>query len=131
MSYKLTPSQYSKIDTVVSDYFNELSLHCVALIDMAGNVIVEYHNNKIRSDIYSLAALAAGNFAAVNEMAKLVGEREFSLFFHKGERESIHFSKIADMMLLISVFGPETSLGFLRLKALEVITSIEQILEGK
>jgi len=125
MDYKLSPSQYHVIDKALREYFSELGLHCAALIDMAGNIVVEYNNGKLRNDIYALAALAAGNFAAVNEMAKIVGEKEFSLFFHKGERESIHFSKINDMFLLISVFGPETSLGFLRLRANEVIKDIE------
>lgn len=128
MNYKLRQEQYSKIAKIVFNYFEELSLHCVALIDMAGNVIVEYNNGKMMTNIYSLAALAAGNFAAVNEMARLVGEREFSLFFHKGQKESIHFTKINEMFLLISIFGPETSLGFLRLKAAEVINEIEALL---
>lgn len=128
MNYKLRQDQYSKIANIVFNYFEELSLHCVALIDMAGNVIVEYNNGKMITNIYSLAALAAGNFAAVNEMARLVGEREFSLFFHKGQKESIHFTKINEAFLLISIFGPETSLGFLRLKAAEVINEVEALL---
>ena len=44
--------------------------------------------------MYSLAALAAGNFGAVDAMAKIVGEEEFSLLFHKGEDENLHFSKV-------------------------------------
>lgn len=128
MNYKLRQEQYSKIANIVFNYFEELNLHCVALIDMAGNVIVEYNNGRMLTNIYSLAALAAGNFAAVNEMARLIGEKEFSLFFHKGQKESIHFTKINDQFLLISIFGPETSLGFLRLKAAEVINELEALL---
>jgi len=129
MDYRLSPSQYHAIEKIVQEYFSELGLHCVALIDMAGNIVVEFNNGNLRNDIYALAALAAGNFAAVNEMAKIVGEKEFSLFFHKGERESIHFTKIDEYFLLISVFGPETSLGFLRLRANEVIKQIEECME--
>ena len=74
--------------------------------------------------VYSLAALAAGNFGAVNAMAKIVGEDEFSLLFHKGQDENLHFSKVNNELLLITVFGNDVSLGFLRLKIAE---SIERI----
>jgi hypothetical protein len=42
-------------------------------------------------------------------MAKLVGESEFSLLFHKGKKLSIHFSKVTDDTLLISMFNKELS----------------------
>ena len=73
------------------------------------------------------AALAAGNFAAVDAMAQLVGEQEFSLHFHKGETESIHFSKVNGDILLITIFGNDISLGFVRLKTTEVIDKIKSL----
>jgi len=79
-------------------------------------------------DIYSLAALAAGNFGAVNSMAKIIGEEEFSLLFHKGDDVSIHFSKVFQDFLLISIFGQDVSLGFLRLKVSEAIEKIKDLL---
>jgi len=55
----------------------------------------------------------------VSTMAGLIGEEEFSLLFHKGKKENIHFSKVTDEFLLITIFGKEVSLGFLRLKVAE------------
>ncbi|MCK5687368.1 roadblock/LC7 domain-containing protein, partial [bacterium] len=81
-------------------------------------------------DVYSFAALAAGNFATVDAMAKLVGEAEFSLLFHKGQESNIHFSKIDDELLLISMFGKDISLGFLRLSVVEAIEQIRKVWEG-
>jgi len=106
----------------------ELGTHCVILIDMAGNIVVSLDNGKMAQDIHSLAALAAGNFGAVSAMAKIIGEEEFSLLFHKGEKENIHFSKISDDFLLISIFGKETSLGFLRLKVAEASKKMKKVL---
>ena len=37
-----------------------LGIQSVILIDMAGNVIVNLDDGKVRHDVYSLAALAAG-----------------------------------------------------------------------
>ena len=78
----------------------------------------------------AVAALAAGNFGAVSAMAKIVGEEEFSLLFHKGATANIHFSKVMADFLLVTIFGKETSLGFLRLKVAEAIGKIKKILES-
>jgi len=77
---------------------------------------------------YPLAALAAGNFGAVSTMAQMIGEKDFSLLFHKGEHECIHFSKVESDFLLVTIFDQKISLGFLRLKVAESITKIEKIL---
>jgi len=82
-----------EIEAVLQQDLSNVGVDCIFLIDMAGNVIANLDNGEIKHDIYSLAALAAGNFAAVSTMARIIGEDEFSLLFHKGERESMHFSK--------------------------------------
>jgi len=96
---------------------------------MAGNIIANFDNGKSKHDVYSLAALAAGNFGAVNAMAKIIGEDEFALLFHKGENENIHFSKILTDYLLITIFGNDISLGLLRLKVAETVAKTKKILE--
>ena len=116
MEYTLGQQQLEDIEGILQKDFMELGVHCVVLIDMAGNIIVNLDNGAMTHDVYSLAALAAGNFGAVSAMAKIVGEKEFSLLFHKGEKENIHFSKVMDDFLLITIFGMETSLGFLRIR---------------
>ncbi len=118
-TYIFTPAQLSKIEEVLTEDLLDVGVHSVTLIDMAGNIISTMDNGENKHDIYSLAALAAGNFGAVSAMAGLIGEEEFSLLFHKGKKENIHFSKVTDEFLLITIFGKEVSLGFLRLKVAE------------
>jgi hypothetical protein len=52
-------------------------------------------------------------------MADIVGEKDFLLVFHKGEDVNIHFKSITTEYLLISIFGNDMSVGFLRLKVAE------------
>lgn len=129
MEYSLGQEELDVIEEVLQEDLIDLGVNCVFLIDMAGNVIANLDNGQIEHDIYSLAALAAGNFGAVSEMAKIIGEDEFSLLFHKGEKESIHFSKVMPEFLLVTIFGKETSLGFLRLKVAEAAGKIRNLLE--
>lgn len=124
----LDKKQFEGIEGILSEELIELGVRCVLLIDLAGNIIVNLDDGDLEHDIYSLAALAAGNFGAVSAMAKIVGEEDFSLLFHKGESESIHFSKIDDELLLVTIFGKDVSLGFLRLKVTEATKKIKEIL---
>ena len=124
----LDKKQFENIEAILSEELIELGVRCVLLIDLAGNIIVNLDDGDLEHDIYSLAALAAGNFGAVSAMAKIVGEEDFSLLFHKGESESIHFSKIDDELLLVTIFGKDVSLGFLRLKVTEATKKIKAIL---
>jgi len=128
LTYSLGQVELDGIEEVLKTDLIDVGVHCVFLIDMAGNIIASLDNGKNQHDIYSLAALAAGNFGAVSTMAKIIGEEEFSLLFHKGQKESIHFSKVLTDFLLITIFGQEISLGFLRLKVAEAIEKIKETL---
>jgi len=128
LEYSLGQEQLDRIEEILRQDLVDLGVHCVFLIDMAGNVIVDLDNGNIKHDVYSIAALAAGNFGAVSAMAKIIGEKEFSLLFHKGKKENIYFSKVMTDFLLITIFGKETSLGFLRLKVTQAIRKIGKIL---
>jgi predicted regulator of Ras-like GTPase activity (Roadblock/LC7/MglB family) len=120
--------QLDGIERILRKDLVDLGVHSVILIDMAGNIIAQLDNGEMNHDVYSLAALAAGNFGAVSAMAKIIGEEEFPLLFHKGEKRNIQFSKVTPEFLLVTTFGKEISLGFLRLKVAESIKKIEQIL---
>ena len=128
MNYGIvSQEQIEQIDAILTDKLIKLGVDCVIVIDMAGNIITAKDNSENKYDVYSFAALAAGNFATVDAMAKLVGEEEFSLLFHKGQESSIHFSKIDEELLLISMFGQDISLGFLRLNVVDVIEQIKRL----
>ncbi len=130
MTYTLDQTHVEGIEEILQDYLPEAGIHCVILIDMAGNIIAEHESGETKHDIPALAALSAANFGAVNAMAKIVGEEEFSLLFNKGEKENIHFSRVMDEFLLVCIFDNEVSLGLLRLKVANAIGKITEILKG-
>jgi predicted regulator of Ras-like GTPase activity (Roadblock/LC7/MglB family) len=124
-------SQLDAIDSAILTNLIESGIDHVIFMNMAGNTIAKHNNGKSRLDSTAFAALAAGNFAAVDAMAKLVGESEFSLLFHKGEKLSIHFSKVNEETLLITMFNKDIALGLVRLKVAETVKEIIHILDDK
>ena len=120
--------QFELIERILGEELIDLGVQNVLLIDLAGNILISLDDGKTNHDVYSLAALAAGNFGTVNAMAEIVGEKEFSLLFHKGTTENIYFSKVNEELLLIIIFDNEISLGFLRLKVAEAIKKIQTLI---
>ena len=127
MIHSLDQDQLEKTEKILITYLINNGVNSCLVVDMAGHIIANARNDECKHDVYSLAALAAGNFGAVNAMAQVVGEEEFSLLFHKGQDENLHFSKVNEELLLITTFGNEVSLGFLRLKIAESLEKIREI----
>ena len=67
-------------------------------------------------DPTSLAALTAGNVAATDGLAKLLGETGFATLFHEGEHDSLHINVIAGKAILVVIFDEHSSLGLVRLR---------------
>ncbi|MEN6464953.1 MAG: roadblock/LC7 domain-containing protein [Syntrophaceae bacterium] len=131
MNLVLGRAQLDSIDAILTENLLGIGAQTAILIDTAGNIVVVAGNGSGSPDVYSLAALAAANFGAMNSMAQIIGEHEFSLLFHKGQRENIHLSKVNDNFLLLNIFNNQVSLGFLRLKVTKVIEELLGILEGE
>jgi len=126
----LNPEQLDRIENILQTDLMGVGVHCVVLLDMAGNIIANFDNKKVKFDVYSLAALAAGNFGAVSTMAQMIGEEEIFLLFHQGKNENIYFSKVLADFLLVIIFGHDLSLGFIRLKVAEAIEKMAKFLES-
>jgi len=79
-------------------------------------------------DTTSLAALAAGAFASTREIARLVGEPEFTVLFHQGKRQHVHVNIAGEYGLLMTLFGDETTVGLVRLCARKACLRIQSAL---
>lgn len=121
----------AKLDAIRAQMENNLiaaGIHSVLLVDSAGNIIASCGEHMQGIDIISLAALTAANFAATSQIARIIGEEDFSLLFHKGKKDSIHFAKIGQDYILISIFNDNVSLGVVRLKVTEVSKHLRELL---
>lgn len=119
----LTKETLDRIDEILLDMLKRSGAHTVLLIDKAGQLI-SFQGTMDQEKVASLAALTAANYGATTAIARLFGEEEFTLLFHKGREENIHFSNVGDEYLMITVFSNNTHLGLVRL---EVRRGLEQI----
>jgi predicted regulator of Ras-like GTPase activity (Roadblock/LC7/MglB family) len=124
----LNEEHLDRIEYILQENLIDKGVSCSLLIDMAGNIIANLDSDKAELDIYSLAALAAGNYGAVGAMANIVGEDDFSLLFHRGKDVNVHFANILKDYLLIDIFDNGLSLGFLRLIVADAVKKIKFLL---
>jgi predicted regulator of Ras-like GTPase activity (Roadblock/LC7/MglB family) len=80
-------------------------------------------------DTTSLASLTAGNVAATDGLARLIGEKEFSILFHEGEKDNIHISIVARRVILVVIFDDRASLGLVRLRVRRSTAELEAVFE--
>jgi predicted regulator of Ras-like GTPase activity (Roadblock/LC7/MglB family) len=111
------------------DAFLEMSnAKCSLLIDKEGHLVTR-RGEPLNTSEDSISALIAGSFAATKEMARLLGESEFSILFHQGARDSIQLQLIGDRTLLAVLFDDRTNLGLVRFYAQETARQLTEIFD--
>jgi predicted regulator of Ras-like GTPase activity (Roadblock/LC7/MglB family) len=62
----------------------------------------------------AVAALVAGMFTATREVARLVGENQFSILLQQGEFRHIHISLVSDNSMMVVIFEDHNRIGIIR-----------------
>jgi predicted regulator of Ras-like GTPase activity (Roadblock/LC7/MglB family) len=130
MDLVLSKEAINSIIAILDEDLLRAGADCVLLVDRSGNLIVN-RGDPANLDVVALAALSAANFGATAEIAKLIGEDDFALLFHKGRNENIHFTKVGRGFILITLFGKDVSLGVIRLKTAKVTEDLLPVLGGE
>jgi predicted regulator of Ras-like GTPase activity (Roadblock/LC7/MglB family) len=107
--------EFKEITTILDKLTKEANAKVVFLVDKNGQLIASAGETE-KIDATSLASLTAGNIAATSGLAKLIGEKEFSILFHEGEKENIHISLVGQRVILVVIFDRRSSLGLVRLR---------------
>jgi len=118
----------AQIDGVLERFLSAAQAKCILMVDKDGHLVTQQGYTKT-FDTTSLAALVAGAFASTREMAKILGEAEFSVLFHQGRNEHIHVSLVRDRALLGIGFDDRTTIGMVRLYAEELTSKIGGVLD--
>jgi predicted regulator of Ras-like GTPase activity (Roadblock/LC7/MglB family) len=129
MNIIITKKDNEKINLCLNQMVSSSRAHSVLLIDRSGQLIA-HHGNTPEIDILSLSALTAANFGATAEIAKILGEEEFTLLFHKGKNENVYFSTIGEDVIMVTLFNDNTSLGLIRLQINKIIDELSIILSS-
>ncbi len=104
------------VNKVLREFLKLSGAKCAFLIDLEGHMVTRQGVTQ-HLDVDTISALVAGSFAATKEMARILGEDEFSVLFHQGKTDSIQLSLVGDRTLLTVIFDESTTIGMVRLYA--------------
>ena len=125
--------EFKAINAIIEKLLRESNSKVIFLVDKNGQLISGVGEVE-KFDTTSLASLTAGNIAATGGLAKLIGEKEFSILFHDGEKDNLHISIVAGRVILVVLFDNRSSLGLVRLrvkKASDELTCVFEALAKK
>jgi predicted regulator of Ras-like GTPase activity (Roadblock/LC7/MglB family) len=121
--------EFNQIKAVIAKLRTDANAKVVFLVDKNGQQIAA-HGEIENLDTTSLASLTAGNIAATGGLAKLIGEKEFSILFHEGEKDNLHISIIGGRVILVVIFDTRSSLGLVRLRVKKASDELNKIFDG-
>ncbi|MGH9360683.1 MAG: roadblock/LC7 domain-containing protein [Thermoanaerobaculia bacterium] len=124
----LYEEEFKQLEEALRRLRQEANAKAVFLIDKNGQQIASAGDVQ-QFDTTSLASLTAGNVAATDGLAKLIGEREFSVLFHEGQQDHIHISIVAKRAILVVIFDDRSSLGLVRLRVKRAGGDLERVFE--
>lgn len=121
--------EYRQITAMCEKLLREANARVIFLVDKNGQLIAGVGETD-RFDTTSLASLTAGNIAATGGLAKLIGEKEFSILFHEGEKDNLHISIVAGRVILVVLFDSRSSLGLVRLRVKKASEELAAIFDS-
>ena len=128
-SWALTPEDEDALRRGMERLLQESGAHSALLVDRGGQLLVQA-GARPEFDATTFATLTAADFSANDQLARLLGEADFTSLFHQGERESMLVADIARRAILVVLFDSRTTLGLVRLRLRPVVEDLARVVDA-
>ncbi len=127
-NWSFTQDDFTAITESLRRFLGETKSLCALLVDRSGQLVTTV-GEAPGLDTTSFASLTAADYSANDQLAKLVGETDFSSLFHQGEKESLYVADIARRLLLVIIFDSRTTVGLVRLRMKDEVEELTQLID--
>ena len=127
-SWSFTEDDFAAITKALQRFLDDANARCALLVDRSGQLVATV-GEQPRFDSTAFATLTAADFSANDQLAKLIGERDFNSLFHQGEKESMYLADVARRLILVVLFDDRTTLGLVRLKMKQTVEELTKLFE--
>src|SRR5947209_15167036 len=127
-SWSFTEDDFRAITRALQRFLTDCSARCALLVDRTGQLVATV-GDRPNFDATAFATLTAADFSANDQLAKLIGENDFSSLFIQGEKESMYLMDVARRVILVVLFDNRTTLGLVRLKMKETVHELTKLFE--
>ncbi len=126
-NWKVFEEDYWAINTTLQELLKNSNATSVLLLDKTGQLICSV-GEPPEFDMYSFASLCAADFEANAQLAKLIGEKDFSTLYHQGSNESMYLARVENNIILVVLFDKRTTLGLVRLRTKKAVDNLETVI---
>jgi len=126
--WQIFEEDYWAINSVLSDLLKSSNSTSTLLVDRTGQLITNA-GVAPEFDVQAFASLCAADFEANSQLAKLIGEKDFSTLYHQGVEESMYLSRISRDVILVVLFDKNTTLGLVRLRVKRAVDELSRIFD--
>lgn len=126
-NWKLFEEDYWAINTILQELLKNSNSTSVLLLDKTGQLIASV-GEEPEFDMHSFASLCAADFEANAQLAKLIGEKDFSTLYHQGSNESMYLARIEQNIIMVVLFDKRTTLGLVRLRTKKAVDNLAAVI---
>ena len=124
--WSFTQEDADAINRILGTFLSETNSRSALLVDRAGQLVTTV-GEQPQFDATAFATLAAADFSANDQLAKLIGETDFTTLFHQGERDSMYVADVARRLILVVLFDQRTTLGLVRLRLKAAVNDLNLV----
>jgi len=115
-----------QIEATLREFLKRSKSKAAMLVDKDGHLITK-EGTPAEMDVDTISALVAGCFAATREMARILGEEEFTALFHQGRKDNLQLTLVGQRTILAVLFDEATTIGMVRLYAAEAARKLTSL----
>jgi predicted regulator of Ras-like GTPase activity (Roadblock/LC7/MglB family) len=125
----LIEADIEQFDALLNNFVAEAQPYCASLVDRSGRLLALAGDSGAMDNV-TFASLVAGDFAASDQLARLLGEEEFSSLYHAGDGRSMFLADISGWGILAALFDSKTTLGMIRLRSKTLVPRLVAVFDG-
>ncbi|HEX6940735.1 MAG TPA: roadblock/LC7 domain-containing protein [Longimicrobiales bacterium] len=119
--------ELGRLESLLLGFIEAAGARCAVLMDRTGRLLTMTGRTE-GIDGVAFASLAAADFAASDQLARLMGEDECTSLLHQGHSRSMFLTDVDGDAVLATVFDDDTTLGLVRLKARELAPELAALI---
>jgi predicted regulator of Ras-like GTPase activity (Roadblock/LC7/MglB family) len=125
-SWSFREDDAQRLQVILTRFLRDASARTALIVDRTGQLVATVGETPV-FDPTAFASLTAADFSANDQLARMLGEPEFGVLFHQGERESMYLADIARRFILVVLFDNRTTLGLVKLRVKPAVGELNQL----
>lgn len=113
-------------EDLLNEFVANTGALCTLLVDRTGRLLSQAGDTQTLDGV-AFASLASADFAASDQLAALLGEREFTSLYHHGAGRSMFLAEIGGAAILCALFDTRTTLGMVRITTKSLVPRFAEL----